>query len=90
MSLLWRNRRVDTSVLRQGLTGLRSREYSDLVAKVRLERESVAREVPDYWRHRKDVGHTLERRLKGKKTGGQQAKPRTPTQGTRNHKEEAS
>ena len=60
------------------------------MAKVRLERESVARDVPGYWRHRKEVAHTLERRLKGKKTGGQQAKPRTPTQGTRNHHKEES
>ncbi|XP_062303253.1 cilium assembly protein DZIP1 isoform X4 [Osmerus eperlanus] len=82
--------KLETLGVRAGLTGLRNREYSDLVAKVRLERESVARDVPDYWRHRKDVAHTLERRLKGKKTGGQQAKPTTPTQVTQSRARSSS
>ncbi|XP_046887068.1 zinc finger protein Dzip1 isoform X4 [Hypomesus transpacificus] len=82
--------KLETLGVRAGLTGLRNREYSDLVAKVRLERESVARDVPGYWRHRKEVAHTLERRLKGKKTGGQQAKPRTPTQVTQSRARSSS
>lgn len=81
--------------VRPGQGGLRNGEYSELLAKVHLERETVAREVPDFWRHRDDVAHTLERRLKGQNTErdndpGQRAKPRHPSQVTQSRPRSSS
>jgi hypothetical protein len=57
------------------------------MAKLRSERESTAKDIPDYWRHREDVALTLRLRLKDKRTESdsapeQRVKPKQPTQGT--------
>uniref|UniRef100_A0A4W5MLM4 DAZ interacting zinc finger protein 1 n=1 Tax=Hucho hucho TaxID=62062 RepID=A0A4W5MLM4_9TELE len=79
--------KLESLGVKPGLRGLRGSEYSDLMAKVRSERESTARDIPDYWRHREDVAHTLRLRLKDKRTGSdsvpeQRVKPKQPTQVT--------
>ncbi|KAM9396257.1 cilium assembly protein DZIP1-like isoform 5-T10 [Salvelinus alpinus] len=79
--------KLESLGVKPGLRGLGGSEYSDLMAKVRMERESTARDIPDYWRHREDVAHTLRLRLKDKRTGSdsapeQRVKPKQPTQVT--------
>ncbi|CDQ93408.1 unnamed protein product [Oncorhynchus mykiss] len=79
--------KLESLGVKPGLRGLGGSEYSDLMAKVRSERESTARDIPDYWRHREDVAHTLRLRLKDKRTGSdsapeQRVKPKQPTQVT--------
>ncbi|XP_064825787.1 cilium assembly protein DZIP1-like isoform X1 [Oncorhynchus masou masou] len=79
--------KLESLGVKQGLRGLGGSEYSDLMAKLRSERESTARDIPDYWRHREDVAHTLRLRLKDKRTGSdsapeQRVKPKQPTQVT--------
>ncbi|XP_041728474.2 zinc finger protein Dzip1 isoform X2 [Coregonus clupeaformis] len=79
--------KLESLGVKPGLRGLRGSEYSDIMAKVRSERESAARDIPDYWRHREDVTHTLRLRLKDKRTGSdsapeQRVKPKQPTQVT--------
>uniref|UniRef100_A0A8C7JT36 DAZ interacting zinc finger protein 1 n=1 Tax=Oncorhynchus kisutch TaxID=8019 RepID=A0A8C7JT36_ONCKI len=76
--------KLESLGVKPGLRGLGGSEYSDLMAKVRSERESTARDIPDYWRHREDVAHTLRLRLKDKRTGSdsapeQRVKPKQPT-----------
>ncbi|XP_038836105.1 zinc finger protein Dzip1-like [Salvelinus namaycush] len=79
--------KLESLGVKPGLRGLGGSEYSDLMAKVCMERESTARDIPDYWRHREDVAHTLRLRLKDKRTGSdsapeQRVKPKQPTQVT--------
>ncbi|KAM4601638.1 cilium assembly protein DZIP1 isoform 2-T2 [Polymixia lowei] len=59
--------------IKPGQNGLKTKELSVIIAKVRSERESMAREVPDYWLHREEVAHTLEQRLRGQRRGSDPA-----------------
>uniref|UniRef100_A0A674DW93 DAZ interacting zinc finger protein 1 n=1 Tax=Salmo trutta TaxID=8032 RepID=A0A674DW93_SALTR len=79
--------KLESLGVKPGLRGLGGSEYSDLMAKLCSERESTAKDIPDYWRHREDVAHTLRLRLKDKRTGSdsapeQRVKPKQPTQVT--------
>eukprot|EP00063_Salmo_salar_P031148 XP_014005983.1 PREDICTED: zinc finger protein Dzip1-like isoform X4 [Salmo salar] len=79
--------KLESLGVKPGLRGLGGSEYSDLMAKLCSERESTAKDIPDYWRHREDVAHTLRLRLKDKRTGSdsapeQRGKPKQPTQVT--------
>lgn len=79
--------KLESLGVKPGLRGLGGSEYSDLMAKLRSERESTAKDIPDYWRHREDVALTLRLRLKDKRTESdsapeQRVKPKQPTQVT--------
>ncbi|XP_034145749.1 zinc finger protein Dzip1 isoform X1 [Esox lucius] len=79
--------KLESLGVKPGMKGLGNSEYSDLMSKVSSERERAAREIPDYWHHREDVGHALSLRLKDLKRGGdsapeQRGKPTPLTQVT--------
>ncbi|KAM3857141.1 cilium assembly protein DZIP1 [Diretmus argenteus] len=53
--------------------GLKDREFSAVMAKVRLDREAIAKEIPDYWRHREELANAVEQRLRGRRRGSDPA-----------------
>ena len=73
----------------QGQSGLKSKELSGILSQVVSARESAAREVPQYWRHREEVVRDLEQRLQDRRRGSEpaangslRAKARAAAQGT--------
>ncbi|XP_059906771.1 LOW QUALITY PROTEIN: cilium assembly protein DZIP1 [Gadus macrocephalus] len=59
--------------LRPGQSGLKSKELSGILSQVVSARESAAREVPQYWRHREEVVRDLEQRLQDRRRGSEPA-----------------
>ncbi|KAJ3583651.1 hypothetical protein NHX12_016243, partial [Muraenolepis orangiensis] len=55
--------------VRPGQSGLKNTELSGILPQVTSAREGVAREVPQYWRHREDVLRHLEQRLQDRRRG---------------------
>ncbi|XP_067439632.1 cilium assembly protein DZIP1 isoform X1 [Thunnus thynnus] len=53
--------------------GLKNKELSSILAKVHLKRESIAKEMPDYWRHREDLSTSVEQKLGGQRRGSDPA-----------------
>ena len=73
----------------QGQSGLKNKELSAILSRVVSARESAAREVPQYWRHREEVVRDLEQRLQEQRRGSEpaangslRAKARGAAQGT--------
>ncbi|KAJ3583664.1 hypothetical protein NHX12_016132, partial [Muraenolepis orangiensis] len=56
-----------------GQSGLKNTELSGILPQVTSAREGVAREVPQYWRHREDVLRHLEQRLQDRRRGSEPA-----------------
>ncbi|XP_071759145.2 cilium assembly protein DZIP1 [Centroberyx gerrardi] len=73
--------------------GLKNKECSSIMAKVRSERERIAREMPDYWRHREELANIVERKLRGRRRGSDpelQAKAKHLVQVTQNRPRSSS
>ncbi|XP_071320762.1 cilium assembly protein DZIP1 isoform X2 [Trachinotus anak] len=54
-------------------SGLKTKELTSILAKVNSKRESVAKGMPDYWRHREEIAGTVEQRLGGQRRGSDPA-----------------
>ncbi|XP_042369266.1 zinc finger protein Dzip1 isoform X2 [Plectropomus leopardus] len=54
-------------------SGLKDRELTSILAKVNSKRESVARGLPDYWRHREEIASTVEKKLGRQRRGSDPA-----------------
>ena len=57
----------------QGQSGLKGKELSGVLSRVVSARESMARQVPQYWRHREEVVLDLEQRLQDRRRGSEPA-----------------
>ncbi|KAJ8003449.1 hypothetical protein DPEC_G00148440 [Dallia pectoralis] len=87
--------KLESLGVKPGMRGVSSSEYSDLISKVSSERERAAREIPDYWRHRDNVAHSLSLRLKDLNKGvdsapEQRVKPTPLTQVTQSRPRSSS
>ncbi|XP_034408371.1 zinc finger protein Dzip1 [Cyclopterus lumpus] len=54
-------------------SGLKDKELSSILAKVHSKRESIAKGMPDYWRHREEIASTVEQKLGGQRRGSEPA-----------------
>ncbi|XP_053170451.1 cilium assembly protein DZIP1 [Scomber japonicus] len=54
-------------------SGLKNKELTSLLAKVNLKRENIAKEMPEYWRHRDDLSSCVEQKLGGPRRGSDPA-----------------
>lgn len=57
----------------QDQSGLKNKELTSLLAKVNLKRENIAKEMPQYWRHRDDLSSCVEQKLGGPRRGSDPA-----------------
>ncbi|XP_029929778.1 cilium assembly protein DZIP1 isoform X3 [Myripristis murdjan] len=81
--------------VKAGQGGLRNKELSSIMVKVRSERESIASEMPDYWHYREEVANTVEQKLRGQRRGSDpapepQAKAKHSIQVTQNRPRSSS
>ncbi|XP_047432413.1 cilium assembly protein DZIP1 isoform X2 [Mugil cephalus] len=66
-------------------SGLKSREFTSVLAKVNSKRESTAKAMPDFWRQREEISSVVERKLGSQRRGSDpapesQARSRRPVQ----------
>nr|XP_020443417.1 zinc finger protein Dzip1-like isoform X1 [Monopterus albus]XP_020443419.1 zinc finger protein Dzip1-like isoform X1 [Monopterus albus]XP_020443420.1 zinc finger protein Dzip1-like isoform X1 [Monopterus albus] len=54
-------------------TGLKNKELTSLLAKLQSKRDSSAKGMPDYWRHREEIASTVEQKLGGQRRGSDPA-----------------
>ncbi|XP_069577165.1 cilium assembly protein DZIP1 isoform X1 [Brachyistius frenatus] len=54
-------------------SGLKSKELASVLARVQSRREGVAKAMPDYWRHRREIAGVAERKLGGPRRGSDPA-----------------
>ncbi|XP_054479926.1 cilium assembly protein DZIP1 isoform X2 [Anoplopoma fimbria] len=54
-------------------SGLRDKELNSILAKVHSKRESIAKGMPDYWRHREEISSSVEQKLGGQRRGSDPA-----------------
>ncbi|XP_037617986.1 zinc finger protein Dzip1 isoform X2 [Sebastes umbrosus] len=54
-------------------SGLKDKELSSILARVHSKRESVAKGMPDYWRHREELASSVEQKLGGQRRGSDPA-----------------
>lgn len=57
----------------QDQNGIKNKELSSILAKMHLKRESIAKGMPDYWRHREDLSSSVEQKLGGQRRGSDSA-----------------
>lgn len=77
---------IISSTSSQDQSGLKNKELSSILAKVHSKRESIAKGIPDYWRHREEIASTVEKKLGGERRGSDpapesQARSRQSVQG---------
>ncbi|XP_024150228.1 zinc finger protein Dzip1 isoform X1 [Oryzias melastigma] len=61
-------------------SGLKSKELASLVTKVRLKRETAAKRMPEYWRHREEIVGMVEKRLGGGREPTAKTRSKQPVQ----------
>ncbi|XP_049919509.1 cilium assembly protein DZIP1 isoform X2 [Epinephelus moara] len=54
-------------------SGLKDKELTSILAKVHSKRESIAKGMPEYWRHREELASTVEQKLGGERRGSDPA-----------------
>ncbi|XP_070786515.1 cilium assembly protein DZIP1 [Enoplosus armatus] len=54
-------------------SGLKNKEFSSIMAKVHSKRESVAKGMPDFWRHREEIAGAAEQKLGAQRRGSDPA-----------------
>ncbi|XP_034720322.1 zinc finger protein Dzip1 isoform X2 [Etheostoma cragini] len=54
-------------------SGLKDKDLASILAKVHSKRQSIAKGMPEYWRHREEIASTLERKLGGQRRGSDPA-----------------
>ncbi|XP_039998510.1 zinc finger protein Dzip1 isoform X3 [Xiphias gladius] len=67
-------------------SGLKNKKLTSILAKVHSKRESIAKGMPDYWRHREEIAGTVEQKLGSQRRGSDpasesQARSRQSVQG---------
>ncbi|XP_008276240.1 cilium assembly protein DZIP1 isoform X2 [Stegastes partitus] len=66
-------------------SGLKSKELTSILAKLHSDRESISKNMPDYWLHREEMASAVEQKLGGQRRGSDpapqsQARSRHPVQ----------
>ncbi|XP_028428068.1 cilium assembly protein DZIP1 isoform X2 [Perca flavescens] len=54
-------------------SGLKDKELASILAKVHSKRQSIAKGMPEYWRHREEIASTVEQKLGGQRRGSDPA-----------------
>ncbi|XP_044044183.1 zinc finger protein Dzip1 isoform X3 [Siniperca chuatsi] len=54
-------------------SGVKNKEFSSILAKAHSKRESIAKDFPDFWRHREEIASTMEQKLGGQRRGSDPA-----------------
>ncbi|XP_031147697.1 zinc finger protein Dzip1 isoform X3 [Sander lucioperca] len=54
-------------------SGLKDKELASILARVHLKRQSIAKGMPEYWRHREEITSTVEQKLGGQRRGSDPA-----------------
>lgn len=60
-------------LLPQDQRGLKNKEVTSVLAKVQSKRESIAKTMPEYWRHREEIVNIVEQKLGGQRRGNDPA-----------------
>ncbi|KAM6893944.1 cilium assembly protein DZIP1 [Xenentodon cancila] len=60
-------RKLESLGVKLDQNGLKNKELTSVLAKVQSKRESVAKSMPDYWRHREEIVDIVEQKLGGQR-----------------------
>ncbi|XP_023285632.1 zinc finger protein Dzip1-like isoform X1 [Seriola lalandi dorsalis] len=66
-------KKLENLGIKSDQSGLKNKELTSIMARVHSKRESIAKGMPDYWRHREDIAGTVEQKLGGQRRGSDPA-----------------
>ncbi|XP_041835024.1 zinc finger protein Dzip1 isoform X2 [Melanotaenia boesemani] len=70
-------KKLESLGVKSDQSGLKKTEFNSVLAKVQSKRESVAKTMPDYWRHREEIVSMVEEKLGGPRSSDLAPEPQT-------------